>query len=179
MGTQFRKNADFHWPVSTEWTPWVNESEFAAASAVDMLLVAVWAMNVLVLYHFNYIFSCHTMIADTPWVSPMPQKLQNIAKTLWLVFQREWMFGKGREILVGSEGQQNSTQSLRRNVRTWCVLFVCSIHFLFAMFAFFIYGVHFIICSSQFFSLQRFLFIRSDRLLFAAITFLFAAFFLF
>ena len=107
----------------------------------------------------------------------MPQKLQNIAKTLWLVFQREWMFGKGREILVGSEGQQNSTQSLRRNVRTWCVLFVCSIHFLFAMFAFFIYGVHFFICSSQFFSLQRFLFIRSDRLLFAAITFLFAAFF--
>ena len=109
----------------------------------------------------------------------MQQKLQNKANTLLLVFQREWMFKKrgGREILAGSEDQQNSTQSLRHNVHTWWVLFVCSIHFLFAMFAFFIYSVHFFICSIQFFSLQRFLVIRSDRLLFAAITFLFAAIF--
>lgn len=85
--------------------------------------------------------------------------------------------GGGGEILAGSEDQQNSTQSLRHNVHTWWVLVVCSIHFLFAMFAFFIYSVHFFICSIQFFSLQRFLFIRSDRLLFAAITFLFAAIF--
>ena len=68
MGTQFRKkltNAEFHWPVSAEWTPWVNESEFAAVWAVDMLLVTVWAMNVLVLYHFVHIFFYHTIIADT------------------------------------------------------------------------------------------------------------------
>ena len=75
----------------------------------------------------------------------MQQKLQNKANTLLLVFQREWMFkkGGGGEILAGSEDQQNSTQSLRHNVHTWWVLFVCSIHFLFAIFAFFIYSVHF------------------------------------
>ena len=83
----------------------------------------------------------------------MQQKLQNKANTLLLVFQREWMFkkGGGGEILAGSEDQQNSTQFLRHNVHTWWVLFVCSIHFLFAMFAFFIYSVHFFICSIQFF----------------------------
>ena len=109
----------------------------------------------------------------------MQQNLQNKANTLLLVFQREWMFKKG--------GGEKYSQALKINKTLNSLSGIMCIHdgfFLFAAFTSYLQCLHFLftaftffICSIKFFSLQRFLFIRSDRLLFAAITFLFAAIF--
>ena len=74
-----------------------------------------------------HLFSTTQLSQILSWASPMPQKLQNIANTFWLVFQREWMFGKEREKVVGSGNEQNSIQSLRRNAHARCVLFICNV----------------------------------------------------
>ena len=72
-------------------------------------------------------FSATQLSQILSWASPLPQKLQNIANTLWLIFQREWMFGKGREKVVGAGNEQNSIQSLGHNAHARCVLFICNV----------------------------------------------------
>ena len=86
------------------------------------------------------------------------------------------MFEKWQEILLGSEDEQNSTQSLEHNAHAWSVLFClqrslfclqhslfcCSDHFFVCSDHFFVCRVHFFVWSNHFFVCSIFFFQRSS-----------------